>query len=187
MKGAGAFRRRSFFSTFCTAKGSFLSSSTSGRVISRDPSSTFLPSSLISLARNCGGSAAFRSASIDQYSTGTNAAISFSRSTTSRTATLCTRPAESPRRTFFEDRRDLIPDESIEHAPRLLRVVHVLVQLERLLDRFLDRFLGDLVEEHALRGQAAGDLLLDVPGDGLAFAIRVGGEQHAVGVLGGRL
>ena len=41
-------------------------------------------------------------ASSVQYSTGTNALISRSRSTISRTATDCTRPAESPRRTFFQ-------------------------------------------------------------------------------------
>jgi len=36
----------------------------------------------------------------DQYSTGWNASISRSRSTTSRTATDCTLPAERPRFTF---------------------------------------------------------------------------------------
>ncbi len=41
------------------------------------------------------------SASMFQYSSGLNASISFSLSTIRRTATLCTRPAESPRRTFF--------------------------------------------------------------------------------------
>ena len=40
------------------------------------------------------------SASRFQYSSGWKASISFSRSTISRTATLCTRPAESPRRTL---------------------------------------------------------------------------------------
>ena len=40
-------------------------------------------------------------ASMDQYSWGTKALISCSRSTTSRVATDCTRPADSPRRIFF--------------------------------------------------------------------------------------
>ena len=39
--------------------------------------------------------------SISQYSSGMNARISRSRSTTKRTATLCTRPALRPRATFF--------------------------------------------------------------------------------------
>ena len=40
-------------------------------------------------------------ASTVQYSLASNARISRSRSTISRRATLCTRPAESPVRTFF--------------------------------------------------------------------------------------
>ena len=47
------------------------------------------------------------SASSDQYSSGWKARISSSRSTTSRTATDCTRPAESPLRIFFH-RKGLI-------------------------------------------------------------------------------
>ena len=41
-----------------------------------------------------------------QYSSGLKASISFSRSTISRTATLCTRPAESPRRTLRHRKGD---------------------------------------------------------------------------------
>jgi hypothetical protein len=40
--------------------------------------------------------------STDQYSSGLNAAISASRSHTSRTATDWTRPADSPRWTLFQ-------------------------------------------------------------------------------------
>ena len=43
-----------------------------------------------------------KSASSDQYSTGTNASITRSRSTTIRSAAVCTRPAERPRFTFFQ-------------------------------------------------------------------------------------
>ena len=102
MKGGGALRRRSLRLTSATVKGAFLSSSTSGFAISPLGNSAFCPSSLISLLRNCGGSAALRSASMLQYSTGTNLPISSSRSTTRRTATDWTRPADSPRRTFFQ-------------------------------------------------------------------------------------
>ena len=41
---------------------------------------------------------------IDQYSSDTNAWISRSRSVIMRTATDCTRPADSPRRTFFHNK-----------------------------------------------------------------------------------
>src|SRR3954462_401303 len=136
MNGAGALRRRSFLSTLATVKGSFFSSSTSGVVTCSDGSSAFSPSILMSLARNCGGRSAARSASIDQYSTGTKAAISASRSTTRRTATHCTPPAgraprpgrraaggEPPPDLLPEDGRDLVADEPVEDAPRLLCVV----------------------------------------------------------------
>ena len=102
MKGGGALRRRSLRVTSATVNFAPRSSSTSGQAASPFGSSAFSPSSLINLLRNCGGSAALRSASMLQYSTGTNFEISSSRSTTSRTATDCTRPAESPRRTFFQ-------------------------------------------------------------------------------------
>ena len=65
-------------------------------------SSAFCPSMVASFAANTfrlEGAVSF--ASMDQYSWVLNARISFSRSTTSRTATDCTRPADSPRFTFF--------------------------------------------------------------------------------------
>ncbi len=102
MKGGGGFRRRSFFVTSATTKFTLFSSSTIGVVTAALGSSAFAPSSLISLLRNCGGRAALRSASMLQYSTATNFEISSSRSTTSRTATDCTRPAESPRLTSVQ-------------------------------------------------------------------------------------
>ncbi len=46
----------------------------------------------------------FSDASIVQYSVGVNALISASRSQMSLTATDCTRPALSPRPTFFQRR-----------------------------------------------------------------------------------
>ncbi len=45
-------------------------------------------------------------ASSVQYSTGTKASISFSRSQMIRRATVCTRPAERPRQIFFQSRSE---------------------------------------------------------------------------------
>jgi hypothetical protein len=60
-----------------------------------------LPSIWCSRATNC--CAPFcRSAAIDQYSTGVKARMSRSRSTMMRSATVCTRPAESPFFTVFQ-------------------------------------------------------------------------------------
>ena len=56
---------------------------------------------LSSRAAKAGGSFPSRLAMIDQYSSGTKAWISRSRSVMTRTATDCTRPADKPRRTFF--------------------------------------------------------------------------------------
>jgi hypothetical protein len=56
------------------------------------------------LATNGGGTLAERRAPNDQYSTGTNALMSSSRSTIIFIATDCTRPAERPRRTLSQRR-----------------------------------------------------------------------------------
>ena len=65
------------------------------------------PSRPISFASNgmrgpAAPAAGASSAVIDQYSSGLNALISRSRSTMIRRATDCTRPADSPRRTFSQ-------------------------------------------------------------------------------------
>ena len=61
----------------------------------------FTPDFVCSLAVNLPPLSVSRSASTVQYSTGLNAAISFSLSTSRRTVTDCTRPAERPLLTFF--------------------------------------------------------------------------------------
>ena len=48
-----------------------------------------------------------------------------------------------------EQRADLVADQAVEDAARLLRLEQVLVELLRVLERLLDRALGDLVEQHA--------------------------------------
>ncbi len=58
------------------------------------------PSIRTSSALNVSPFGALSSASIVQYSCAVNARIARSRSTTSRTATLCTRPALRPERTL---------------------------------------------------------------------------------------
>jgi hypothetical protein len=63
-------------------------------------SAAFSPSSRTTRAANGGGALPSTCASMVQYSSGRKALISASRSTTRRTATDCTRPADSPRRTL---------------------------------------------------------------------------------------
>ena len=74
----------------------------SARVSASLTSDAFSPRTSRSVASNCGGRFPASVACSDQYSTGTNASISRSRSTMRRTATDCTRPAESPRRTLSQ-------------------------------------------------------------------------------------
>ena len=66
-----------------------------------------LPACLATSKRNS-DSAFLTSAWISQNSSGINALISRSRSTSKRTATDCTRPAESPRATFAHSKGDTI-------------------------------------------------------------------------------
>ena len=93
--GGGAGRRRSPFSTVVTRNGSLSASAATPRAVASSLISGFCPSSLWSRASNCWPSFS-RSASIVQYSCGTNWRISPSRSQISRSATVWTRPADSP-------------------------------------------------------------------------------------------
>ena len=70
--------------------------------VSSSPMTGFAPSIRTSSALKSAPPGATRSASIVQYSIAVNARISRSRSTTSRTATDWTRPADSPERTLRE-------------------------------------------------------------------------------------
>src|SRR5207244_13656920 len=74
-----------------------------------------------------------------------------------------------------EQRRELVADQPVEDAARLLRVEAVSVELAGLLERFEDRLLRDLVEQHAMDVlPPRAELLRNVPGDGLALAVGVG-------------
>ena len=64
----------------------------------------------------------------------------------------------------------------------LLRVDAVAVDLARSLERRLDGALGDLVDLDPV-GILELECLGEVPRDGLALPIRVGGEQDFVGLL----
>ena len=102
----------------------------------------------------CGSS----STSSVQYSWGWNARISSSRSTTSRVATDCTRPADRPRRIFFHSSgRKLIAHDPVQNPPRLLGV-------HQITGRYpgdagwtgVDHLLRDLVKGHALQPSSSG-------------------------------
>ena len=85
-----------------------------------------------------------------------------------------------------EQRRQAEAHEPVENAPRLLGVDLAQVDLAWILERLQDRLFGDFVERHPPNrlGRLLQDLG-DVPGDGFALAVRVGGEIDDVGLGGG--
>ena len=84
------------------------------------------------LQREAPASVCSPSASSVQYSCGMNFAISSSRSQIMRSAGLCTRPADSPRRHLLpQQRREVEADQVVERAARLLRVHQVHRQIAR--------------------------------------------------------
>ncbi len=49
-----------------------------------------------------------------------------------------------------QQRRNLVANQPVEHAPRLLRVDQILIDCARMLERRLHRALGNLIERNAL-------------------------------------
>jgi hypothetical protein len=95
-----------------------------------------------------------------------------------------------PRQLAPQHRRKGEAHQVVERATGQVGVHQFHVDVARIAHRLGDRSLGDGVEHHPLHGRALDGLLLlqhleHVPGDGLAFAIRVGGEDDLVGALGG--
>ena len=82
-----------------------------------------------------------------------------------------------------QDRRHLVAVEPVEDPPGLLGVDQAAVEVAPLLDGAGDGLGGDLVEDHALDRDGGREHLEEVPGDGLALAVLVGGEIQLVGVL----
>ena len=83
-----------------------------------------------------------------------------------------------------QERAEGVADQTVDDAPRLLRVDEVLVDAPRVGERLADRRFGDLAEGDAARLLARHvRRLRDVPRDGLAFAVEVGGQVDGVGTL----
>ncbi len=81
-----------------------------------------------------------------------------------------------------QHRADLVAVEAVEDAAGLLGVDEVLVELARVGGGLGDGLRGDLVEDHALDRDLRLQRLEQVPGDGLAFAVLIGGEVELVGL-----
>ncbi len=84
-----------------------------------------------------------------------------------------------------QERRELVAHQPVQHAPGLLGVDLVGVDLARVQEGGLDRALRDLVEHDPVRlGLADAELLGEVPADGLPFPVRVGRDVERVHLLG---
>src|SRR6185369_6022159 len=86
-----------------------------------------------------------------------------------------------------QQRRQVESDQVIEGAPRLLGIYEIERQPARLCHCLADRILGDLVENDAVNVLAVEitallEDFLQVPGDGLTFAIRVGCQIEGFGL-----
>ncbi len=94
-----------------------------------------------------------------------------------------------------QQRRNLITNQTVEHAAGLLRVHQIAVDIAGMLERILHGALGDLVKRdpadsdrrlltllavHAL----ATEFLGEVSSDGFAFAVRIRRQVDGVGRLG---
>ena len=80
---------------------------------------------------------------------------------------------------------ELVAHQTVQHAAGLLGVEQVFVDGAGMGHALLHALFGDLVKGHAVgfvgvQPQNVGQM----PADRLAFAVRVGGEKDAVGVLG---
>ena len=108
MNGGTGKRRFSFVATESTRYSLPSTAATIACAAASSPIATFTPSRLARLVFSSGGFLPFRWTSIDQYSCLTKARISRSRSTISRSATVCTRPADNPRRTLSHSNGEIL-------------------------------------------------------------------------------
>ena len=93
-------------------------------------------------------------------------------------------PGREPGRDLApQEGRDLVAHEAVEDAARFLGVHQLRIELAGIVERPGDGLRRDLVEHHALDRDLRLEHLVQMPGDGLAFAVLVGCEQQFVGLF----
>ena len=189
MNGGAADCLRSLRATSVTTYLPDLSAASIFRAVSSFGTSAFLPSTFVSLATNGGGVCASsfggerpvldRDERFD---------VLFAVDDHLHRHRLHASGGEAAADLVPEEGRDLVADEAVENAARLLGVDLVHVDLARLVDGLLHGLLRDLVEEDAADfRRVVAEELHHVPADGLSFAIRVGRDVDRVGLLRGGL
>ncbi len=89
-----------------------------------------------------------------------------------------------------QHRREGEAHQVVQRPPRQIGIDQRGIEVARMGDGVLHRPLGDLVEGdpadlHPLQGAAPGQHLLDMPGNRLALAIRIGCQEQPAGALQG--
>ena len=82
-----------------------------------------------------------------------------------------------------QQRRDFIAVQPVDDPPRFLGPHQVGVDLPRMGQRFLDRLFRDLVEHQPMDRHLRLEQLVEMPTDGLAFAVFVRRQIQVFGLL----
>ncbi len=81
--------------------------------------------------------------------------------------------------------RQLVAHQAVQLTPGLLGIEKVHINGAGMGHTLLHAFFGDLIKGDAVGlGRVQTQNVGQMPADGLAFAVRVGGQQNAVGMLG---
>ena len=89
-----------------------------------------------------------------------------------------------------QHRREVEPDQIVQRAAGEVSIHQGLVNLTRVFHRVCDGIFGDGIENHARHRHIFQDALglehlQNMPRNGLAFAVRVGCQNQAVGAFNG--
>ena len=90
----------------------------------------------------------------------------------------------SPAHATPQHRRDLKPVETIQDAPRLLRIHQSNIDIPCGIGCFLDALRGDFVEDHPSHRNLGLEYLEQMPRDGFPLAVLISGEQDFRRVFG---
>src|SRR6266404_143652 len=144
----------------------------------------FLPSRRWSFAVNCCPASSSRASTV-QYSTGLNARISRSLSTSSRSATVCTRPAEIPFFTVFQSTGLALYPTRRSRTRRACCASTFRSSIWPAFAIKLHRVARDLVKENAPHWCTVFRLYLlrDMPRDGFTLAVRIGRQKYLARIL----
>ena len=194
VNGGGGLRRAGFASTEATLKAAVSSACLKASASAPEPMSRrwiFWPSAPTRRASKVSPRGVASVATSDQYSRGDEFLdLEFAVADQPQRHRLHAAGRARAGQLAPQHRREREADEIVERAAGEIGIDQRAVDVARVLHRVEHRLLGDGVEHHALDGLLLERLLLlehleHVPGDGLALAVGVGGQDQLVGALDG--